>query len=269
MGSPFQKPATGADAIPAAERPGRMILLIVAGIAALGAAAWGTVSARDNADLVAAAAISEPALVAEVVEPVTTAAVEPSAEPAVNETEPQKDIGVRIAAASLWGSDEDLSALPAGSARFGGAIGKPEFKPAFARRVSGASPDDGSRFGQEKVDAASTASIAVAYSGDVSIAESESEVLSMEAELASQGVEEFADAPVDDTAVVEAEAREDGLRPARAAKWVNMRAGPDNGARVLAVVPFDAAILAERGCRHWCEAVYKGKKGFIYKTFIR
>ena len=53
-----------------------------------------------------------------------------------------------------------------------------------------------------------------------------------------------------------------------ALKWVNMRAGPDNDAEILAVVPFDAALQAEKGCDHWCAVTYDGEQGYIYHSFI-
>ena len=57
------------------------------------------------------------------------------------------------------------------------------------------------------------------------------------------------------------------LSPAKATQYVNMRAGPDDGATVLTVVPANASIQAEADCR-WCEVSYNGKTGYIYRTFI-
>ena len=54
---------------------------------------------------------------------------------------------------------------------------------------------------------------------------------------------------------------------ARVNRHVNLRAGPSDEARVLLVVPADAGIQAARNC-NWCEVVYEGRRGFIYKTFI-
>lgn len=48
---------------------------------------------------------------------------------------------------------------------------------------------------------------------------------------------------------------------------VKMRARPANGAGVVAVVP-DNASVGLVGCQAWCEVVYKGSRGFIYKRFI-
>jgi hypothetical protein len=49
---------------------------------------------------------------------------------------------------------------------------------------------------------------------------------------------------------------------------VNMRAGPDNGAAVILVVPRRSEVEVI-GCRYWCEVVYAGKRGWIYKGFVR
>lgn len=48
---------------------------------------------------------------------------------------------------------------------------------------------------------------------------------------------------------------------------VKMRARPANGAGVVAVVP-DNASVGLVGCQAWCEVVYKGRRGFIYKRFV-
>jgi len=55
---------------------------------------------------------------------------------------------------------------------------------------------------------------------------------------------------------------------ARANRHVNLRAGPSDDARVLMVVPARARIQAAKDCAYWCEVVYEGKRGFIYKSFI-
>jgi uncharacterized protein YraI len=49
---------------------------------------------------------------------------------------------------------------------------------------------------------------------------------------------------------------------------VNMRASPRNGAAVIQVVPGKSTVEVI-GCDYWCEVVYKGRRGFIYKGFVR
>lgn len=51
------------------------------------------------------------------------------------------------------------------------------------------------------------------------------------------------------------------------AKAVNMRARGAKGARVLGVIPRGATVgLVD--CDSWCEVIYDGRRGFIYKSFI-
>ena len=62
--------------------------------------------------------------------------------------------------------------------------------------------------------------------------------------------------------------------PARAGKtgyarqYVNMRAGPSNGAKVIEVIPAKARVTIH-GCKGWCEISHEGRRGFVYKSFIR
>lgn len=56
-------------------------------------------------------------------------------------------------------------------------------------------------------------------------------------------------------------------RTATIASAVNMRASGAKGARVLAVIPRGATVgLVD--CDGWCEVIYEGRRGFIYKSFI-
>lgn len=48
---------------------------------------------------------------------------------------------------------------------------------------------------------------------------------------------------------------------------VKMRSGPRDEAAVVGVVP-DNAVVGLVKCESWCEIVYKGRRGFIYKGFI-
>ncbi|WP_206455559.1 SH3 domain-containing protein [Aurantimonas marina] len=48
---------------------------------------------------------------------------------------------------------------------------------------------------------------------------------------------------------------------------VNMRAKPDNGAKVVAVLPKGRSVEII-GCKMWCEVSADGKRGFIYKSFV-
>lgn len=48
---------------------------------------------------------------------------------------------------------------------------------------------------------------------------------------------------------------------------VKMRAGPRDEAAVVTVIP-DNAVVGLVKCESWCEVVYKGRRGFVYKGFI-
>lgn len=49
---------------------------------------------------------------------------------------------------------------------------------------------------------------------------------------------------------------------------VKMRARGADGARVVAVIPDNAAVGLV-GCKIWCEVVYNGSRGFIFKGFVK
>jgi SH3-like domain-containing protein len=51
-------------------------------------------------------------------------------------------------------------------------------------------------------------------------------------------------------------------------KYVNLRSGPTDESKVVAVVPAKASVSV-LDCKAWCEVVFDGKKGWIYKRFIR
>jgi Bacterial SH3 domain len=57
-------------------------------------------------------------------------------------------------------------------------------------------------------------------------------------------------------------------RTVRMAKAVNLRAGPDNGKAVLTTIP-GGALVELVGCRYWCEVVFAGHRGWVYKSFIK
>ncbi|MEM6462148.1 MAG: SH3 domain-containing protein [Pseudomonadota bacterium] len=65
------------------------------------------------------------------------------------------------------------------------------------------------------------------------------------------------------------DAGSDGYRKGYATKYVNMRAAPEKDAQVLTVVPAEQEIMVEPNCRHWCSAVYKDQRGYIYRTFFQ
>lgn len=56
-------------------------------------------------------------------------------------------------------------------------------------------------------------------------------------------------------------------RTATIASSVNMRAKGAKGARVIGVIPRGATVRLV-DCDGWCEVVYEGRRGFIYKSFL-
>jgi len=93
----------------------------------------------------------------------------------------------------------------------------------------------------------------------VPVAESEAETAQLEAQQQEQTVIQEENGNAFNSPI---------MGDARANQHVNLRAGPSDGARVLMVVPANARIQAAKDCAYWCEVVYEGRRGFIYKSFI-
>lgn len=49
---------------------------------------------------------------------------------------------------------------------------------------------------------------------------------------------------------------------------VRLRARPVNGAKAVATIPAGERIKVI-GCNGWCEVLYAGRRGFVYKSFLR
>lgn len=63
---------------------------------------------------------------------------------------------------------------------------------------------------------------------------------------------------------------EEGPAPQRTVRvndGVNLRARGVSGSRVLRTIPANASV-GLIGCKDWCEVVYEGTRGYIYKSFI-
>jgi SH3 domain-containing protein len=56
-------------------------------------------------------------------------------------------------------------------------------------------------------------------------------------------------------------------RPTRLSTAANMRSRPKSGSGIIMVVPQSATVQLV-GCKVWCEIVYKGRRGFVYKDFL-
>ena len=73
------------------------------------------------------------------------------------------------------------------------------------------------------------------------------------------------DASADDTPV--APGVSGATRPAQVNKGVNMRSRGRSGASVVMTIP-SSAVVQVVGCKAWCEIIYKGQRGYIYKDFL-
>ena len=75
--------------------------------------------------------------------------------------------------------------------------------------------------------------------------------------------------PADDRAVkAEPSRKAQPKRTATITTAVNMRASASSKGGVVMVIPAKAEVgLA--GCKGWCEIIYRGKRGFVWKDFIR
>ncbi|MDG4882608.1 SH3 domain-containing protein [Mesorhizobium sp. WSM4884] len=54
----------------------------------------------------------------------------------------------------------------------------------------------------------------------------------------------------------------------RILRAVTMRTGPKKGAAAIVTVPAKASVQVV-SCKKWCEIVYNGKRGWIYKTYVK
>ncbi|MER8482530.1 SH3 domain-containing protein [Mesorhizobium sp. M1322] len=54
----------------------------------------------------------------------------------------------------------------------------------------------------------------------------------------------------------------------RILRAVTMRTGPKNNAAAIVTVPAKTSVQV-MGCKKWCEIVYNGKRGWIYRSFVK
>lgn len=157
---------------------------------------------------------------------------------------------------SRWGQ---ASASQAGASKVQANAAGPDERQASASGQAPAVPIGEIR---DNSDTASIAPHGLRGSLDVQVAETDAEVAMLEASTgmvdasATQASTSLLDGPLPD------------LRPAKAAKWGNLRDGPADESKVILVVPANAAIDAETDC-NWCTVVYKGQRGYMFKSLIR
>lgn len=54
----------------------------------------------------------------------------------------------------------------------------------------------------------------------------------------------------------------------RILRAVTMRTGPKKGAAAILTVPAKSSVQV-MGCKQWCEIVYNGKHGWVYKSYVK
>ncbi|UVC17146.1 SH3 domain-containing protein [Mesorhizobium onobrychidis] len=54
----------------------------------------------------------------------------------------------------------------------------------------------------------------------------------------------------------------------RILRGVTMRTGPKNSAAAIVTIPAKTSVQV-MGCKKWCQVVYNGKRGWIYKSFVK
>lgn len=167
-------------------------------------------------------------------------------------------------------------------------------------RMAGEAPAEASNRA-ERPDLQQTASIddadGLVMEDVVAVAESETELLALEDEQRRQNAELLSEvegtqlaysSPVDldvESAGVESAGIESAgvesagpigegtagtapLEPAQVTQFVNFRAGPANEEAVIAVIPEGTRIEATTECQHWCEALYQGRRGYVYESYV-
>lgn len=70
-----------------------------------------------------------------------------------------------------------------------------------------------------------------------------------------------------DLAAAGSDGAAESARAAPVTSAVNLRAGPDNDAAVVTVIPAGSQVNVI-GCEYWCEVVFAGERGWIYKSFV-
>ena len=54
----------------------------------------------------------------------------------------------------------------------------------------------------------------------------------------------------------------------RILRAVTMRTGPKKNAAAMVTIPAKTSVQV-MGCKQWCQIVYNGKRGWIYRSFIK
>lgn len=225
------------------------------GVAALAIVVAGSVIGSDpTPDPIQTAAVAHPRLPQATGTKAAAAAARPELAPA-----PAPTASGSMAASGKQPDMAQLAAVPvsAVTARFESVDAAATAGP-DERGASAAEPLLGTKPSQPP-EATAVAPEGLRGSIDVEVAETEAEVAMLEQTtgmIETPATVNPADGPLPD------------LQPAKVVKYANLRDGPADEAKVIAVVPANAAIEAETDC-NWCTVVYKDQRGYMYKSLIR
>jgi hypothetical protein len=256
------------------------LVIAAVGTAALlgvaGTALWLAMPAGDRqafAQMAQPAPVVEPAAKAEPVE--AKAASQPalaSIEPtAPTKTTPKADA---VAVPKMASVEEDLAALPANDPRWSGSTHKQARAPA----------ESAEQANREAASPSTATAKAAGASAPVPTPDQAAAVAAYQPaqdEPAAQAAPEE-QVPVHpkpdkaETAAIpvakpaepaEPAANESATQPGRILRDVTLRSGPKKGAAAIGTIPARTAVEV-MSCQSWCQVVYKGKRGWIYKSFL-
>lgn len=239
--------------------------LIVAGVGSVamlglaGTAIWLALPAETGDDILrtvesaprVASAAAAPAPAAEAAKPEAPAAAN-AAEPLVtvaSETPAKIETPQAPAPETMIVADaeEDVEPLDSTDPRWVGSAGHAAASPAPAKPQAKKAEDG---------------DVVAAYAEDDSVADRAATAAIPSAKPILQ------DAPEAAAAAEEKEVADAAGRAGRTVRAVTMRARPSSRGGVLGTVPSRADVQVV-SCSQWCEIVYKGKRGFVYRSFLR
>lgn len=71
-----------------------------------------------------------------------------------------------------------------------------------------------------------------------------------------------------DAIEAEVKSTDQGAQQITIKRSVNLRAKPQKGGQVMGVIPARTSVELV-GCTQWCEVIYKGQRGYVYKTYVQ
>lgn len=71
-----------------------------------------------------------------------------------------------------------------------------------------------------------------------------------------------------DAIEAEVKSTDQGAQQITIKRSVNLRAKPQKGGQVMGVIPARTSVELV-ACTQWCEVIYKGQRGYVYKTYVQ